>query len=540
MVILGGRCLKEVDNAGISIYDTEISDWIRIPYTRKFRHSIFVVDNSIYSFGGFNHSSPSDAIQNLTKIDLDLLLKEYPIFYKSLIKYRQNSPISLKIMKTNINKIDNIETEKPNKKTISSTTLMDNSPIKYSKAKIAEMKSNNLIVKSIKLNENGIETQEIMKTSDSLNPLDSRNSTNTKAIDLADHFLKVLLNSQGWISQIKANNQFMFAKEDIIALATECLNIIKRFPLVLKLRVPIKVFGDVHGQYLDLMRFFDLWGAQTGNNSDIESYDYLFLGDYVDRGSHSLEVICLLMALKIKFPDQIHLIRGNHEDRLINNAFGFSDECILRLSDNINDPNSVFWTINDLFDWLPLIAIVDEKILCVHGGIGSTFTQIEQITELVRPLNVIHEVSNPKEQLIVDLLWSDPSESDSEKGISSNTIRDPNGMGNIVKFGPDIVFNFLSNNNLLMILRAHECVMDGFERFAEGLLITVFSATDYCGKHKNAGAVLCITKRYEIIPKLIYPEENDEENWIDNESQKRPPTPPRWNAANFGHNESYD
>jgi len=109
-------------------------------------------------------------------------------------------------------------------------------------------------------------------------------------------------------------------------------------------------------------------------------------------------------------------------------------------------------------------------------------------------------------------------------------VRDPNGTGNIVKFGPDRVKTFLENNKVNFILRAHECVMDGFERFAGGCLFTVFSATDYCGRHKNAGAMLQITKSYELVPKMIYPLNNAEDNWItdDEPLNKRPPTPPRW------------
>ena len=112
----------------------------------------------------------------------------------------------------------------------------------------------------------------------------------------------------------------------MIALADECLRILMEQPMVLRVDAPIKVFGDIHGQYSDLMRFFDLWGIPN-DGGDIESYDYLFLGDYVDRGAHSLETIFLLMALKVKFPEKIHLLRGNHEDKWINNAFGFAEEC---------------------------------------------------------------------------------------------------------------------------------------------------------------------------------------------------------------------
>lgn len=186
--------------------------------------------------------------------------------------------------------------------------------------------------------------------------------------------------------------------------------------MVLRVDAPIKVFGDIHGQYQDLMRFFDLWGIPN-DNGDIESYDYLFLGDYVDRGNHSLETICLLMSLKVKFPEKIHLLRGNHEDKWINNAFGFAEECSNRLGEDPAEPDSVFNKINDLFDWLPLAAIIEDKIICLHGGIGSTLVSVEQVEMIQRPLEVIHEVSTPEQQLVVDILWSDPTDNDSELGI---------------------------------------------------------------------------------------------------------------------------
>jgi hypothetical protein len=130
---------------------------------------------------------------------------------------------------------------------------------------------------------------------------------------------------------------------------------------------------------------------------------------------------------------------------------------------------------------------------------------------------------------VVDVLWSDPTDSDVEMGIQPNSTRDPTGVGNIVKFGPDRVDEFLNTNNLSLILRAHECVMDGFERFAGGNLITVFSATDYCGRHKNAGAILFLTKNFQIKPHLIYPTECPNKNWDNGEEalKLRPPTPPR-------------
>jgi len=199
------------------------------------------------------------------------------------------------------------------------------------------------------------------------------------------------------------------------------------------------------------------------------------------------------------------------------------------------EENSVFNRINRLFDYLPLATIIDDKILCIHGGIGATLTKIEQIEKLQRPLEIVHDVETEKQRLVVDILWSDPTDTDQELGIHENVIRDPQGTGNIVKFGPDVVHEFLARNNLVKIIRAHECVMDGMERFAGGALITVFSATDYCGKHKNAGAVLFVKKNFDITVKLIYPQNLSQSNWMDNEEQmqRRPPTPPRWKPGNY-------
>lgn len=326
--------------------------------------------------------------------------------------------------------------------------------------------------------------------------------------------------------------KFRFRREHIIALTKACQEIIASQPMVLKLNAPVKIFGDIHGQYEDLMRFFELFGEPSENPGvgDIQSIDYLFLGDYVDRGCNSLETICLLMALKIKYPDRIHLLRGNHEDMLINMNFGFREECEYRqFDDNDDEDLNVYKIINEFFEYLPLGAIIENQILCIHGGIGGCLSTIKEIEDIERPLRVIHEATNKTEQIIMDILWSDPTDNDEELGIQSNPLRDTKSYGNIVKYGPDVVEKFLKHNNLSMIIRAHECVPDGFERFSGGNLITLFSATDYCRRHKNAGAMLIIKNNFEIVPHLIYPIYSGVMKWIDSEEslKKRPPTPIR-------------
>lgn len=357
-----------------------------------------------------------------------------------------------------------------------------------------------------------------------------------------DKLITTLLNPNITQFEIQHNHNtdaiFMVPWADISMLCSMVIEIFKQEDMVLNLRAPIKVYGDIHGQYYDLMRLFQLYkspveedlGEKLNAIGDIDSNDYLFLGDYVDRGSNSLEIICLLFALKCKYPKQIHMIRGNHEDQLINSLYGFQEECRRRLKEDVMDKNSVWSQINQVFEWLPIGAIVEGKILCVHGGIGKSIHKVSDISQLKRPLVVSQIPQNLNEQKVTDLLWSDPTDNDSILGTVPNDIRDPDGTGHIVKFGPDRVHKFLEDNDLQLIIRAHECVMDGFERFAGGKLITLFSATNYCNSHKNAGALLFIRRDLTVIPKLIYPAKDEVRffnTWDTKMTELRPPTPPR-------------
>ena len=162
-------------------------------------------------------------------------------------------------------------------------------------------------------------------------------------------------------------------------------------PIVIKdIKAPVKVIGDLHGQFIDLMRFFDIWKPPI-DNGDIHAYDYVFLGNYVDKGLFSLEVICLLFALKLKYPQQIFLLRGNHEDKNVNKHLGFGAECAKRLGEDIDDPNSAFAKINEAFDNMPLAAIITDKqqqIICCHGGIGPTIQDVQSIESIQRPCEI--------------------------------------------------------------------------------------------------------------------------------------------------------
>lgn len=236
-------------------------------------------------------------------------------------------------------------------------------------------------------------------------------------------------------------------------------------PILLELEGPIKICGDIHGQYYDLLRLFEFGGYPPESN-------YLFLGDYVDRGKNSMETICLLLAYKIKYPENFFMTRGNHESSAINRIYGFYDECKKRYSIRI-------WKIfTDCFNCLPVAAILDDKILCMHGGLSTELEKVESIRGISRPTDV------PEKGLLCDLLWSDPS-SDA-KGFG------PNDRGVSVTFNEEVVEKFLKDNNLDLICRAHQVVEEGYEFFANRKLVTVFSAPNYCGEFDNAGAMMIV------------------------------------------------
>ncbi|KAK3193946.1 hypothetical protein Dsin_025256 [Dipteronia sinensis] len=336
--------------------------------------------------------------------------------------------------------------------------------------------------------------------------------------------ISTLLRPRNW--KAPANRRFFLDSYEVGELCYAAEQIFMHEPTVLQLRAPIKVFGDLHGQFGDLMRLFDEYGFPS-TAGDITYIDYLFLGDYVDRGQHSLETITLLLALKIEYPENFHLIRGNHEAADINALFGFRLECIERMGEN--DGIWAWTRFNQLFNYLPLAALIEKKIICMHGGIGRSIHSVEQIEKLERPITM-----DAGSIVLMDLLWSDPTENDSVEGLRPNA----RGPG-LVTFGPDRVTDFCKKNKLQLIIRAHECVMDGFERFAQGQLITLFSATNYCGTANNAGAILVVGRGLVVVPKLIHPlppplqspdtspERVIDDTWMQELNIQRPPTPTR-------------
>mmetsp|Transcript_54380 Transcript_54380/g.62533 ORF Transcript_54380/g.62533 Transcript_54380/m.62533 type:complete len:319 (+) Transcript_54380:53-1009(+) len=276
----------------------------------------------------------------------------------------------------------------------------------------------------------------------------------------------------------KPGKQVNLTENEIKGLCIKAREIFISQPILLELEAPIKICGDIHGQYYDLLRIFEYGGFPPDAN-------YLFLGDYVDRGKQSLETISLLLAYKIKYPENFFLLRGNHECSSINRMYGFYDECKRRY-------NIRLWkTFTECFNCLPVAAIIDEKILCMHGGLSPELTNLDQIQRIMRPTEV------PDAGLLCDLLWSDPEKdvqgwADNERGVS-------------YIFGSDVVTTFLKKHELDLICRAHQVVEDGYEFFSKRQLVTVFSAPNYCGEFDNSGAMMSVDETLMCSFQILKP-----------------------------------
>ncbi|KAH8300283.1 hypothetical protein KR044_012464 [Drosophila immigrans] len=286
------------------------------------------------------------------------------------------------------------------------------------------------------------------------------------------------------IRRLEANksprNGITLSAYTISCLCREARSLFLAQPMLLELHAPINICGDIHGQYEDLLRIFNSCGFPSVSN-------YLFLGDYVDRGHQSIETITLLLAYKLKYPLRFFMLRGNHESADVNRMYGFYDECKRRY-------NIKLWrTFVDCYNCMPVAAIVENRIFCCHGGLSPDLKDLDAIRQLPRPTEV------PMFGLLCDLLWSDPEMNFEGWGINDR------GVG--VTFNSDIVTTFLESHGFSLIVRAHQVVEDGYEFFADRQLVTIFSAPNYCNLFDNCGAVLSVNAElvchFVIIKPLI-------------------------------------
>ena len=239
---------------------------------------------------------------------------------------------------------------------------------------------------------------------------------------------------------------------------------------VIRVDTPVIVCGDIHGQFFDLLELFKK-GGQLPNKH------YLFLGDFVDRGYHSVETFLLLLAFKIRYPDRINLLRGNHESRQITQIYGFYDECRKKYG------NSNVWKYcTDLFDYMPIGALIDDKILCLHGGLSYSLSKVSEIRSLDRKQEI------PQEGPICDIMWSDPDET------LSGWNKSPRGAGFL--FGSDVCEKFAYENGLALICRSHQLLQDGYRVIFKNLFITIWSAPNYCYRMGNMAAIMELDEKH--------------------------------------------
>lgn len=264
-----------------------------------------------------------------------------------------------------------------------------------------------------------------------------------------------------WIEQLKKCEPIK--ESEVKLLCQLALEVLVEESNVQRVAAPVTICGDIHGQFFDMMELFKVGG-------DCPQTNYLFMGDFVDRGFYSVETFLLLLCLKVRYPDRITLIRGNHESRQITQVYGFYDEC-LRKYGSVN----VWRYCTDIFDYLSLSAVINNSVFAVHGGLSPTINTLDHIRTIDRKQEVPHDGA------MCDLLWSDPDDIEGW-GLS------PRGAGYL--FGGDVCASFNLANQIDLIARAHQLVMEGYKWMFKDQLVTVWSAPNYCYRCGNVAAIL--------------------------------------------------
>ena len=375
-------------------------------------------------------------------LDLDKLFNLYP----------NDKPL--------INKIKEIkfQLEKKNKKNINNTS---NNSAEVSAEEQLDIR---FIEQEIKREENKIKKCEL-----NINDNEYKSDTSDSEIKKKPEYKGKLSLTKEWIVDkvIEAMKKKNFMnKLSLLRIIYDVIKININEPSLIDIEVKkdenFNICGDIHGQFYDLLKIFN----ECGYPSEVNPY--LFNGDFVDRGSFSVECIITLLCFKLLYPKHFYLARGNHESRNLNKVYGFEQEVLSKYD------SAVYEAFIRFFYSLPLAHCINHEILVVHGGL---FSKDGVTLDDIRKIKRFKEV--PESGIMCELLWSDPT------WING---RHPSNRGVAITFGPDVAQNFLQNNKLIKLIRSHECKNDGYEVI--GNVITVFSAPNYCDSMGNKGAVI--------------------------------------------------
>ena len=264
-----------------------------------------------------------------------------------------------------------------------------------------------------------------------------------------------------------------FEPDLVCKLIKSAIQVFSHQETLIRVPTPATIVGDIHGNMSDLLHILQRF-------PHYKSESLLFLGDYVDRGAHSIAVITLLLALLCKYPKRVFLIRGNHEFSHVNRMYGFFSEII-----NTYFGDDLWDEFQTVFAWMPLAAVVGDKIFCVHGGLSPQLKGLHQIKDLARPIENYDD-----DPMVSDLVWSDPNE-----GVSMYA---DNERGSGVLFGYQAMRDFLTGVGMKVLVRAHQCVADGYSVFGQSAGVTVFSSSEYCSLMHNRCGVLYVNDKGNI------------------------------------------
>ena len=484
LFVIGGRS-SHTPITTFDVFSFISYSWYRFGNVGIFRHTIWIYFNDykdndyelfLYIYGGFDSEHNPEINSKLFKINIIDLFNQNPVLKEELNSYlaylaKRNNAANSNKAKTHFE--------------LSHKVVVYNIPEEDNFGKIVKQISYSKLT----------EVDKKITDTEHISEMDTKPKYNESLIN---DFLQLLPNPDEEYTYYKKNaNIILLDKNYISNLITEALNQLKASSPLIKLRSPVKIFGSINGQYNDLMRYFSLFGRPSELKGDIESCDYLFLGNFTNRGAFSIETVCLLLALKIKYNGHFHLLRGNQEDIEISKLYGLADECKEKLKEDINQPNSIFQQLCNLFEYLPLAAVINNQIFCAHSGISKNGLYLKEIQRLTFPIKI------KSCQIAKDLLWNTPN-------IYENT--NFNKLFPIEykpeQFNANSLDTLFNNNKLKLMIRSHDVCQKGIGNCFGDRIITIFSSTNYCGVYQNAGAIIFIKKSYEIQPKILTCEEN--------------------------------